>query len=168
MLPHKSSLSISASDNDDTIVDPTIDINDGYNIIALQRRLHLTPDETKLIQNRIGGITPRKKKKKLQNCTTITAIDDVTSGKEQSITMERNLVYLEEHVGMTMEQLRSIVVGYPLVLKMNEVNFMSTMEFFANALRYDVDGGGGGGDVVDSDMQEDYNNKRRLAAFLCE
>jgi len=169
LLPHKSSLSISASDNDDTIVDPTIDINDGYNnIIALQRRLHLTPDETKLIQNRIGGITPRKKKK-LQNCTTITAIDDVTSGKEQSIiTMERNLVYLEEHVGMTMEQLRSIVVGYPLVLKMNEVNFMSTMEFFANALRYDVDGGGGGGDVVDSDMQEDYNNKRRLAAFLCE
>mmetsp|Transcript_24590 Transcript_24590/g.41906 ORF Transcript_24590/g.41906 Transcript_24590/m.41906 type:complete len:542 (+) Transcript_24590:2-1627(+) len=169
LLP-KSSLSISASDNDDTIVDPTIDINnDGYNdIIALQRRLHLTPDETKLIQNRIGGITPRKKKKKLQNCTTITAIDDVTSGKEQSIiTMERNLVYLEEHVGMTMEQLRTIVVGYPLVLKMNEVNFMSTMEFFANALRYDVDGGGGG-DVVDSDMQEDYNNKRRLAAFLCE
>mmetsp|Transcript_24589 Transcript_24589/g.41903 ORF Transcript_24589/g.41903 Transcript_24589/m.41903 type:complete len:545 (+) Transcript_24589:2-1636(+) len=172
LLP-KSSLSISASDNDDTIVDPTIDINnDGYNdIIALQRRLHLTPDETKLIQNRIGGITPRrkKKKKKLQNCTTITAINnDVTSGKEQSIiTMERNLVYLEEHVGMTMEQLRTIVVGYPLVLKMNEVNFMSTMEFFANALRYDVDGGGGG-DVVDSDMQEDYNNKRRLAAFLCE
>ncbi|KAK1732548.1 SpoU family RNA methyltransferase [Skeletonema marinoi] len=163
--PHHHRITL-ASDNDDTIVDPTIAINDGYNIISLQRRLHLTPDETKLIQNRIGGITPRKKKKKLQNCNN--AIDDnVTAGKEQP-TMERNLAYLEEHLGMTMEQLRRIVVGYPLVLKMKEANLMSAVEFFANALWYDVDGG----DVDSShtsisyDLQEDY--KKRLAAFLCE
>ncbi|KAK1734849.1 putative RNA methyltransferase [Skeletonema marinoi] len=150
---------ITLADND--IVDPSNDI-DGY--LALQRRLHLTPDEANLIRNRIGGITPRKK---LQNCNN--AIDDnVTAGKEQP-TMERNLAYLEEHLGMTMEQLRRIVVGYPLVLKMKEANLMSAVEFFANALWYDVDGG----DDVDCshtsisyDLQEDY--KKRLAAFLCE
>ena len=154
-LLHSSS---SSADND--IVDPSNDI-DGY--LALQRRLHLTPDEANLIRNRIGGITPRKK---LQNCNN--AIDDnVTAGKEQP-TMERNLAYLEEHLGMTMEQLRRIVVGYPLVLKMKEANLMSAVEFFANALWYDVDGG----DVDSShtsisyDLQEDY--KKRLAAFLCE
>jgi len=140
-LLHSSS---SSADND--IVDPSNAI-DGY--LALQRRLHLTPDEANLIRNRIDGITPRKK---LQNYNN--AIDDnVTAGKEQP-TMERNLEYLEEHLGMTMEQLRRIVVRYPLVLKMKEANLMSAVEFFANALLwYDVDGG-------------DY--KKRLAAFLCE
>jgi tRNA G18 (ribose-2'-O)-methylase SpoU len=127
------------------------DDNDGplfpyHHLAPLQRRLDLTPEQATLIQNRIDGITPRTnhQQQQEQNCN-----NDV----EQ--TMERNVAYLEEHLGMTIEQLQRVVVGYPLVLSMRFIKFVSTVEFFGDALCSDG--------IFDND-----HGKRRLSAFLCE
>ena len=75
--------------------------------------------------------------------------------------MEGNLAYLEEHLDMTIEQLRRIVVGYPLLLKMQESNLKSTVEFFVNEMWND-------GGSVSNENNIPYDCKRRVAAFLCE
>jgi len=127
----------------------------------------LTTDEAARIQNRIGGITPRRKKQQKYNHNEIDD-DDVTAIADQHAVEERNLTYLKEHLGMTTEQLRRIVVGYPLVLKMKTTNLMSTVEFFLGAL-WDCTSSG------DFDKHEtiphnylSVDQKRRVSAFLCE
>lgn len=105
--------SSSCADND--IFDPPDDDDgdgsDNKTYAALQRRLHLTADEVNLIQNRIGGITPRRKKQPKKNHPHDDDNNDVTAEEEH------NLTYLKEHLSMTTDQLRRTVVGYPLVLK---------------------------------------------------
>lgn len=114
------------------------------------KRLQLTPDEAAVVQNRVGGITPRKQIHRKSK-------DDI----EQ--TIERNLAYLEEHLGMTVEQLRRVVVGYPLLLRMElETNLIPTVEFFDDALCGGVcDNEANGNSYVQQDQ-------RRLSAFLIE
>ena len=153
--------SFSCADN--TILVPSDDSNRSNNApyVALQRRLHLTHDETALIQNRIGGITPRKKDQKYNHDSNDDDDDTVLISLQEQQTMEGNLAYLEEHLDMTIEQLRRIVVGYPLLLKMKETNLKSTVEFFVNAMWND-------GGSVSNENNIPYDCKRRVAAFLCE
>lgn len=133
-------------------------------LAPLQRRLQLTSDQITLIRNRIGGITPPKKDDK-QNCNNDVKTSSTAVLVETNNTIERNLAYLEEHWGMTIEQLQRVVVGYPLVLTMKlETNLIPTIEFFGDALLLCDDN-----DVVIGDVHHDQeSNKKRLSAFLCE
>jgi len=129
---------------------------------ALQR-LHLTPEQATVIRNRVGGITQRKKQQKCNGDNDGRISADVTVGK----TIERNLAYLEQHLGMTVEQLRRLVMGYPLVLIMGlETNLIPTIAFFGDAL-CDSDGDGKC-DAENGNIQCLQQEGTRISTFLCE
>lgn len=159
--------SSSCADNDIFVQSDDDDGSDNTTYAVLHRRLHLTTDEAARIQNRISGITPKKKQQKY-NHNEINNIEVTAVEEQQAVVEEQNLTYLEEHLGMTTEQLRRTVVGYPLVLKMKTINLMSSVEFFVDAF-WDDSSSSGDFDDNETIPQDSYDDhKRRVSAFLCE
>jgi len=90
--------------------------------------------------------------------------DSISNNNIMGASTERNLVYLEERLDLTVEQLRTVVVGYPPVLSFElETNLMPTIDFYDDALRSDVVG-----DANDGNNNDVVQHRSRLAAFICE
>mmetsp|Transcript_6987 Transcript_6987/g.12660 ORF Transcript_6987/g.12660 Transcript_6987/m.12660 type:complete len:487 (-) Transcript_6987:78-1538(-) len=120
---------------------------------ALQR-LELSRDEIAAIKKRFDGRTPRKHHH--QN-------DDVNQGIRIIAGIETNLAYFEQRLGLTVEQLRMVVVGYPPVLSLGlETNLMPTIAFFDDALN------GGSINTHDDNDIDARRHQSRIAAFLSE
>eukprot|EP00571_Detonula_confervacea_P013479 CAMPEP_0172305768 /NCGR_PEP_ID=MMETSP1058-20130122/7001_1 /TAXON_ID=83371 /ORGANISM="Detonula confervacea, Strain CCMP 353" /LENGTH=406 /DNA_ID=CAMNT_0013017475 /DNA_START=336 /DNA_END=1557 /DNA_ORIENTATION=+ len=124
---------------------------------ALQR-LDLTPDQITTIEKRVNRGATKKQRRSDDD------EDSISNNNIMGASTERNLVYLEERLDLTVEQLRTVVVGYPPVLSFElETNLMPTIDFYDDALRSDVVG-----DANDGNNNDVVQHRSRLAAFICE
>jgi tRNA G18 (ribose-2'-O)-methylase SpoU len=118
----------------------------GFGLDAALRRLDLTPAQAFVVRERLEKVG-------LPNNTN---------------NIEGNLSWLETRLGLDVEQLGALVVGYPPVLGLGlETNLKPTVSFFSHALS-----GGGGGNKNDNGNgnggENGNDNLDRLAKFLCE
>ena len=84
----------------------------------------------------------------------------VKTVKKGDGNIESTLLWLEARLGLSVEQLGALVVGYPPVLRLGlETNIKPTIAFFDDAMS-------GGGDLFSNGNNDAHG--LRLAAFLCE
>ena len=149
------------------------------------QRLNLRPDQWNEIQTKVTAATIASSTiNKLSKEQTIDNNNDSTNtvndGSARSTSgniAERNLMYLQEHLALTTQQLQTIVMGYPPVLGLAlETNLIPTINYFDDALRgYEKqnDEDADGKDYLkrrlhNDDNDDHHKHQSRLATFLCE
>jgi tRNA G18 (ribose-2'-O)-methylase SpoU len=123
----------------------------GFGLDAALRRLGLTPAQEAVV------------------CERLEKVGGAKTNLHNNHNIEGNLSWLEARLGLGVEQLGALVVGFPPVLGLElETNLKPTVSFFSHALS-----GGGNKNDIDNGDENENNNKDldrlvRLAKFLCE
>jgi tRNA G18 (ribose-2'-O)-methylase SpoU len=141
--------SIDASEDADATTNGS-DVVLGFGLDTALRRLDLTPAQEAVVRERLEKDGSGKMNLHYDN------------------NVEGNLLWLETRLGLGVDQLGALVVGFPPVLRLElETNLKPTVSFFGHALS------GGRNKKDDGDENENNNEKDldrlvRLANFLCE
>ena len=124
----------------------------GFGLDSALRRLDLTPVDEAVVRERLEK--DGSGKAKLHN---------------NNNNIEGNLSWLETRLGLDVEQLGALVVGFPPILGLElEANLKPTVSFFSDALSGDRNKNHNDNGDENENNNKDLDHLVRLAKFLCE